>query len=122
MQRLEVSGAVRPIYGSLVVKRLKAGEWKWRRNDSSETSGNTGPTKQRHVWKVSSQQYRCEHPQISHFYLSCDNADSYELIRKLYPRSLGSARLISDKEKNRDINCKKVGGGGGVRKNTYEGK
>ena len=33
MQRLEVSGAVRPIYGSLGVKRLSSGEvvltWRW---------------------------------------------------------------------------------------------
>jgi len=32
MQRLEVSGAVRPIYGSLGVKRLKLGEIYGSRN------------------------------------------------------------------------------------------
>jgi len=38
MQRLEVSGAVRPIYGSLGVKRLNSGGeriyWFWIRNRS----------------------------------------------------------------------------------------
>ena len=32
MQRLEVSGAVRPIYGSLGVKRLRKGEEKCNRD------------------------------------------------------------------------------------------
>jgi len=34
MQRLEVSGAVRPIYGSLGVKRLSYKYFSWSRNNS----------------------------------------------------------------------------------------
>ena len=64
MQRLEVSGAVRPIYGSLGVKRLRvipdkgrgifddavfSGVWVSKAVCCFETSGKDKPVRKRHI-------------------------------------------------------------------------
>jgi len=59
MQRLEVSGAVRPLYGSLGVKGLTAGVYKGHRVFSVRYEMNLHV--RRAVWRTVNATLRCQH-------------------------------------------------------------